>query len=89
VIVVAIGAAFGLGWFFATQVGGSKGSVNPNNTGAGATAASAPHGTVRLQLDAGDLTLVPDAGLHLKPMPTLDPDTLYRDSLDGGPTPPP
>ena len=37
---------------------------------------------MRLQLDAGSLTLLHDAGLRLPPLPTVDPDALYRDSLD-------
>ena len=82
-IVAAIGAAFWLGWTLATADRESGPGVNGSATGA----VDSAHPQVNLQLDAGSLTLVPDADLHLKPLPTLDPDALYRDSLDAGAAP--
>lgn len=80
-IVLAVAAAFWLGWLVATRRGASTAGVNPVNTTADA---ASPASQVSLQLDAGDLTLLPDASLHLEPLPTLDPDALYRESLQAG-----
>lgn len=80
-IALAIGAAFWLGYTLAMS---EREDAGPANLDAG-TAPSASHPPVQLQLDAGGLTLAPDGGLHLKPLPTVDPDDLYRDSLDAGP----
>lgn len=79
--MLAVAAAFWLGWLVATRRATNTAGVNA----ATATAdAASPTSQVALQLDAGSLTLLPDAGLHLKPLPTLDPDALYRESLDAG-----
>lgn len=81
-IVLAIGAAFWLGWLAATKTNPGDATVN--------TATTAAHPPdVRLQLDAGSLTLLPDAELRLPPLPTVDPDALYRDSLDASAPAPP
>ena len=83
-IAVAIAAAFWLGTRYTTKSVERPPTVNPRTTGANDAS------QVQLQLDAGSLTLAPDpdAGLRLKPLPTLDPDALYRESLDAGPPAP-
>lgn len=56
-------AAFLLGWLL-----GRDGGPDP----VAPTAPTAPPAEVELRLDAGGVTLMPDAGLHLKPIEPLD-----------------
>ncbi len=81
IIVVAIGAAFWLGWQAAIRQAPATHGVNGSTTPANGSSQLRP---VHLDLDAGGLTLIPDADIRLKPLPKLDPDDLYRDSLDAG-----
>ncbi len=84
VIVAAIAAAFGLGWLGANHDTAPLPTVKPRTT-------AAPTAQVRLELDPDSLTLLPDGGLHLLPLPSVDPDALYRNSLPPAPaaaTPP-
>ena len=81
-IVVAVGAAFWLGWIVATARTGPLGS----EAGVNGAPTGAPAASVRLELDAGTLTLLPDTSLRLPPLPSVDPDALYRDSLPPSPS---
>lgn len=55
-------ACFVLGWLAARQ------------PWQGHPPAAAPSATVEIHIDAGSVELLPDGGLHLKPIPPLDLD---------------
>ncbi len=84
-IVVGLGAAFGLGWALAPTRGSDVHGVTHAPTGANPL----PRSGVHLQLDAGGLTLVPDGGLTLAPLPSLDPGALYDETLQPSARPAP
>jgi hypothetical protein len=78
----AAAAVLALVLVFALGVWWGRGAAPEHVPAASASPSTTPTagGTVELRLDAGALTLLPEGGLELRPMPSLDP-------LEKAPTP--
>jgi hypothetical protein len=61
ILLLALAATFVLGWWW----GRSEPAEAP-------PAARSAEPEVQLRIDAGGISLLPDGGLHLKPLPPLD-----------------
>jgi hypothetical protein len=64
ILVAALAGTFVLGWWW--------GRSEPAGQPASPAAAPSTEPSVELRIDAGGISLLPDGGLYLKPLPPLD-----------------
>ena len=64
IVAAALAGTFVLGWWW--------GRSEPSGQPSGPTAPPSTEPTVELLIDAGGISLMPDGGLYLKPLPPLD-----------------